>query len=270
MPAIRLAVLGDPLLYTRSPELHRAGLAALGLEGESSAIRTSVDRLPARLDELEAHGFRGVNLTHPLKEAALAQVGRASASATRARSVNTIGFAAGGRWGETTDGAGFLDLLRNTSREPSRERVVLFGSGGASRSLALALLEAGCASVMVASRDPAGAAAAWREIHGASLAGLETRELAETLGRATLIVNGTPRSSASEPVPVERLPRAAVLVDLTYGAAPPGWVTAARSAGLRAEDGLGLLVHQARRSLSLWLERDVPLAPLARAVGWAP
>jgi shikimate 5-dehydrogenase len=45
-------------------------------------------------------------------------------------------------------------------------------------------------------------------------------------------------------------------------------VRAARALGLHAVDGLGLLVHQARRSLSLWLGREVPLEPLAAAVGW--
>jgi shikimate dehydrogenase len=57
-------------------------------------------------------------------------------------------------------------------------------------------------------------------------------------------------------------------VDLVYGPEVTPWVRAARAAGIEAVDGLGLLVFQAQRSLALWTGREVPLAPLARAVGW--
>ena len=266
---IRLAVLGDPLRYTRSPELHRAGFEVLGVPGESFALRTPAEALASRLAELAAGGYTGVNLTHPLKEAALTLVTRVSPASAASRSINTIGFDGRERWGDTTDGSGFVDLLRSLRREPARERALLFGSGGASRSLALALGEAG-AQVTVASRDPVRARDSWSAIPGAALVSTEGAEIDAMLRGATLIVNGTPSSSATEPSPVTRLPRGALLVDLTYGESPTGWVSAARAAGLDAIDGLGLLVHQARRSLSLWFHRDVPLEPLARAVGWAP
>ena len=265
---MRLAVLGDPLVYTRSPELHRAGLTALGLECESVALRTPPAGLAARLAELAAAGFTGTNLTHPLKESALALLSRVSAEAASARSVNTVGFDPAGSWGETTDGVGFLDLLAALGRDPAEERVVLHGSGGASRSLALALAGAGCVSVVVASRDPALAAPAWGSVEGVRLEAASGEGIAAAHGEATLVVNATPRSAAGEPVAPAGLPRAALLVDLTYGPEPTEWVLAARAAGREAIDGLGLLVHQARRSLMRWTGRDVPVEPLARAVGW--
>jgi shikimate dehydrogenase len=265
---VRLGVLGDPLIYTRSPELHRAGLAALGLAGESVALRTPAAGLAARLRELAAAGFTGVNLTHPLKEPALELLAHLSPAARTARSVNTVGFAAGGDWGETTDGAGFLDLLAALGRDPLGERVVLHGSGGASRSLALALVTAGCAHVTVASRAPVHAAPGWAGIPAARLAAASGEEVAAALREATLVVNGTPRSSEREPVAPAELPSSALLIDLTYGPEPTAWVLAARAAGREAMDGLGLLVHQARRSLERWTGRDVPVEPLARAVGW--
>ena len=69
--AIRLAVLGDPLAYTLSPVLHRAGCEALGFACEAHALRTPPAELAERLRDLAARGFRGCNLTHPLKEHAL-------------------------------------------------------------------------------------------------------------------------------------------------------------------------------------------------------
>src|SRR5213594_1762129 len=219
---VKLGVLGDPLTYTLSPALHRAGLAALGLEGSSEPLRTPREALGQRLHDLAGRGFRGVNLTHPLKEEALAHVGRVSAAARRARSINTVGFDAEGASGDTTDGPGFLDLLRSLGREPAGERVVLLGGGGAARSLAAALLEAG-ATVTLSVR-----AGTPREDSGGA------GEPARVAWR-----------SAEEPAPLALIPRRALVVDLVYGERPTALVVEARAQGIEAWDGLGLLVFQA-------------------------
>jgi shikimate dehydrogenase len=265
---VRLAVLGDPLAYTLSPVLHRAGCAAVGLACEAHAVRTSPAELEERLRDLSARGFLGCNLTHPLKEHALDHVARASVSAERARSVNTIAFQAEGWWGETTDGPGFVDLLKALRYEPARQRVLLLGAGGAARSLALALQWAGCREVRVSSRRPTDAKFAWGEGLDEHFLGWRSPEEGDALRDSTVLVNCTPLSGAEAPAPLDRLARTALLVDLTYGPALTQWVRDARALGIHAIDGRGLLVHQARRSLSLWLGRDVPLEPLADAAGW--
>jgi len=265
---VRLAVLGDPLTYTLSPRLHRAGCAALGLACESVALRTPAAELESRLLELAEQGFLGCNLTHPLKEAALERVTTASEAAQRSRSVNTIAFHADGRRGETTDGAGFVELLHAWGVDPARQRVLLLGAGGSARSLAVALYGAGCREVAVSVRRPAAAVPRWPVGIDGRFVGWRTDEEAAALAASTLVVNCTPLAGDEAPAPLERIAHGARLVDLTYGEELTSWVKAARARGLDAIDGLGLLVHQARRSLGLWLERDVPVEPLAAAVGW--
>ena len=265
---VRLAVLGDPLAYTLSPVLHRAGCAALGLECESRALRTPAESLDERLRELAAEGCLGCNLTHPLKEHALDHVAKASVAAERSRSVNTIAFRDEGWWGETTDGPGFVDLLRALHYAPERQRVLLLGAGGASRSLAVALQWAGCREVRFSARTRPEGAFAWGEGLDETFLGWRSSEEDDALATSTVIVNGTPLSGDDAPAPLDRVARTALVVDLTYGPEPTPWVRQARSMGLHAIDGLGLLVHQARRSLTLWLGREVPVEPLAAAVGW--
>jgi len=265
---IRLAVLGDPLAYSRSPDLHRAGLTALGLAGESSALPTPAEELGPRLADLAARGFRGVNLTRPLKAAVLPFLARVSGPAAEARSVNTVGFAPDGWWGETTDGPGLIDLLQSLGRQPARERVVMLGGGGAARSLALALAGVGAAPITVSARKPDEIAGAWSDIPGTRLVPWRTPEEAMALGDATLVINATPLGGSEEPAPLDAIARGALILDLVYGERVGPWVLRARAEGREAYDGLGLLVFQARRSLALWLARPVPLDPLARAVGW--
>lgn len=265
---IRLAVLGDPLAHTRSPDLYRAGLAAVSLAGESSAIRTGRAELGERLAELARLGFRGVNLTHPLKASALAHLARVSEASRCARSVNTVGFAADGWWGDTTDGPGLLDLLEGLGRAPARERTVLLGGGGAARSLALALGSSGARGIVVSVRRPEAVERAWQEIPGARLTPWRSAEERRALSESTLVIHATPLADADGPAPLADIPPRALLLDLVYGEQVTPWVLRARAEGREAYDGLGLLVYQARRSLTLWLSRPVPLDPLARAVGW--
>jgi shikimate dehydrogenase len=265
---LRLAVLGDPLAFTLSPVLHRAGLQAAGLPGDSEALSTPLDSLGARLRTLAEDGYRGVNLTAPLKQAALEHVAEAAPAARRARSVNTVSFDSGGWRGDTTDGAGFVDLLASLGRSPRDERVVLRGAGGAARSLALALAQAGCARIAATARDPDAAAGAWREIPTAELVLWGSPADRARLADCTLLVNATPLGGAQAPAALERLPRSALVIDLGYREAVTAWVASARAGGLEAYDGLGLLVFQARRSLEIWTGRAIPSEPLAAAVGW--
>ena len=264
---VRLAVLGDPLDYTRSPDLHRAGLAALGLAGDSRALRTPESELGARLSALAAEGLTGVNLTHPLKGPAMSHLSRIGETARRARSVNTVGFDRHGGWGETTDGPGFLDLLRALSRDPANQRVVLLGAGGAARSLVVALSEAGAPPPRVSARRMEVADAAL-EGTGARLVAWRSAEERSELARATLIVNATPLTDPEQIAAPDSIGRGSLIIDLRYGEALTPWVSESRRIGREAFDGLGLLVFQARRSLELWLAREVPLEPLAAAVGW--
>ena len=263
---VRLAVLGDPLRYTRSPDLHRAGCEALGFGCESVALRTPPAQLGERLASLAAEGYRGVNVTHPLKADVLRHVPEVSEEARRARSANTIGFG-DPWWAGTTDGAGFLDWLAELGREPARERTVLLGAGGSARSLALALAGAGAPPPVVTARDPAKRRGAWSDVP-VEWTAWRSAEEQQALAAATLVVNCTPLEGPDSPAPVDQLPREALVLDLVYGPDVTPWVRAARRAGRHACDGLGLLVHQARGSLALWFGRDVPAAVLAAAVGW--
>ena len=265
---VRLAVLGDPLRFTRSPELHRAGAGAVGWECDSVAIPTPVGTLAATLERLAGEGYVGCNLTMPLKEPALELMHSTSDAARRSRSVNTVSFRAHGAHGETTDGVGFLDLLATLDRAPVAARVLMLGAGGAARSLSLALSDAGAPAVRVVSRHEPGAEQAWGGALGARWSAWGSEAASEAVRRADVVVNATPLGADALGGLLDDVRRGALVLDLTYAETVTPWVAAARARGLDAVDGLGLLVHQARHSLTRWFGREVPLAPLAAAVGW--
>ena len=146
--------------------------------------------------------------------------------------------------------------------------MVLLGAGGAARSLAGSLLEAECGPLTAFARDPDRASPAWSELGAGMLRSWADRSSGPELGEADAIVNCTPLSAAELATDWGRARSEALVVDLIYGPGLTAWVLEARATGREAHDGLGLLVHQARRSLELWFGRALPVKPLASAVGW--
>jgi shikimate dehydrogenase len=264
----RLAVLGDPLRFTLSPVLQRAGLASLGLPCEAHAFRTPPEQLGERLAALAEDGYRGASLTNPLKAAVIPHLARVSETARRARSVNTVGFASDGWWGETTDGPGFVDLLKTLGRDPEHARIVVLGGGGVARSLALALTAAGATDVTASVRSPERAAPDWQDLAPARVVAWRSEDERARIAEASVIVNATPLLGREGPLDLVSAPHDALVIDLVYEERPTEWVMHARGLGFEAYDGLGLLVFQARLALALWTARPIAVDPLARAVGW--
>src|SRR6185503_3216135 len=135
-----LAVFGDPVAHSLSPAMHGAALRALKLRGSYLKFRVASHDLRAALAGAVALGFRGMNLTIPLKETALPLMDRLTREARRAGAVNTVTITGGRLEGHSTDGEGFLrSLVEAWSWRPRGARVVLLGAGGAARSVAFAL-----------------------------------------------------------------------------------------------------------------------------------
>jgi shikimate dehydrogenase len=120
----QVALLGHPVVHSRSPRMHNAAFAAVGLDWNYSAFDT-LD--PAGVvAALVTLGFRGANVTIPHKEAAAALCDVADGDA-----VNTLIFADGTIRGVNTD----REILAGIGAT----RACLIGAGGAAKALRGAL-----------------------------------------------------------------------------------------------------------------------------------
>ncbi len=244
-------VLGDPVAHSRSPAMHGAAFAALGLPHRYFAFHVTPAALPAALAGARALGLGGLNLTVPHKQAAVPLVDVLAPEAARIGAVNTVCLEGGTLVGRNTDGTGFLAGLRELpGGDPAR--AVVLGGGGAARAVVDALVHEARAEVAWVSRDPGALPPGpWRP--------LGWDALSEALASADLLVNSTiigmkgGPTAFPVPVPVERLPAGARVVDLVYPAPVEGLVAAARARGLPAQDGLPMLLWQGVRALEEWL-----------------
>jgi len=250
--AARLAgILGWPVAHSRSPLLHGHWIARHGLDAAYLPLPVRAHAFPAAVRALASLGFRGANVTLPHKEAAFALCDARTPRAERAGAVNTLVFGEGGRvTGDCTDGWGFLRSLGGVP--VARGPAVVLGAGGAARAVAAALLDEGCPRVTLVNRSVPRAEALARALGGP----VEVAVMgAGPLEGCALLVNATSLGMRGQP-PLEfdlaPLPPDAVVADIVYVPLETPLLAAARARGLRAVDGLGMLLHQARPGFEAW------------------
>lgn len=251
--ARKAGVLGWPVAHSRSPRLHGFWLERHRIDGCYLPLPVRPDRFADAVKALADLGFAGANVTIPHKEAAFAVCDAVDPSARRAGAVNTLVFRDGRIEGSNTDGWGFLESVREGAGSGWRSEAgpaVVLGAGGAARAVAAALLDAGCPRVTLVNRTPARAEALARDL-GGPVAVAERPPLED----AALLVNTTSLGMQGQPplhLDLVPLPAAAVVADIVYVPLETGLLAAARARGLRAVDGLGMLLHQARPGFAAW------------------
>ena len=256
---VRLAVVGNPVAHSRSPQIHARFAAAAGHAVDYTRLLSPLDQFTATVRAFADGGARGCNVTVPFKGEAFAACTRLSERARRAEAVNTILFEADGWFGDNTDGAGLVrDIELNAGVELLGKRVLVLGAGGAAAGALDPLLAARPAALVVANRTPA-KAQAMIERFAASAARLDVALSAtalETPGAGfDVLVNATAASmQGSVPsMPAGTLKPGALALDMMYGAATLPFLRWARAQGAIARDGLGMLVEQASEAYFVWL-----------------
>lgn len=257
--AARLAgVVGWPIAHSLSPRLHGYWLRQYGIDGAYVPLAVRPGDLAKALSVLPKLGFRGVNVTFPHKERALALTDRATPAARNIGAVNTIAINDDGHLiGSNTDAFGFIQNLRDHVPEWSaaaRGPAVVIGAGGAARAVVYALVEERVTEIRLVNRDVGRALKLSLSMAG-PIRSLSWTDLTRALVGATLVVNTTPLGMADQPgldIDLHRLPEDAIVYDIVYTPRETALMAAARARGHRVVGGLGMLIHQARPGFSAW------------------
>ena len=260
-----LGVCGWPVAHSRSPAMHEAALAAVGLDGwRYLKLPVPPELFAETVRALPEAGFRGVNVTIPHKEGALALAGAASDAARGIGAANTLTFEDGEVLAENTDWTGLLDALGERWAPAGRTALVL-GAGGAARAAVYALREAGAADVAVWNRTAERAVA---------LAGQLGARPVKRPEAAEIVVNCTSVGLGDEAAPFKALPLQAdslgagsCVVDMVYRDGGTRLLEAARTRGADVIDGLEILVAQGAASFERWTGRTAPREAMRAAVG---
>ena len=275
---MRLQVIGDPVLHSKSPAIHGAMLGALGLDVPYDAKVVRRGELPEYLRWAGENGVTGFNATMPHKEDLIPLLDEVDPAAKAVGAVNTVCLRDGKWVGFNTDGAGAVAALRDgLGLDPAGLAVTLLGAGGAAKAVALALAQAGAARVWVCNRtlSRAESLCAHDPLGRLAPAGFEPGALSGFAARSQLLVNCTNLGMAGCARQFEdfsfldALPAGAGVFDVIYHPARTELQARAEGRGLRTLNGLPMLVNQAVLALERFLDRPLDRRAMAAAAAGA-
>jgi shikimate dehydrogenase len=267
-------VIGRPVRHSLSPILHNAWLAASNTDGIYVAFSPTADRLAAFVDGLRGGAVRGLNVTLPFKEQALALADQASDRACRAGAANVLLFGEDGQvMADNTDGLGLLAAF--AAQAPAfladAGPVVILGAGGAARGAAAAFVAAGASEVRLVNRS-LGRAVAIADALSGTVKAFSMNEASAALSGAKALINATTLGlEGGEPLDLDlsNLPDEAVVMDMVYRPLHTPLLRRARAEGHAVVDGLEMLIRQAEPSFKAFFGRSVPAGVDVRALAQA-
>ena len=268
-PPARLAVIGDPVAHSKSPQMHNPALRACGIDAQYVRVQIPVGGVKRALALFAGHGFVGINVTIPHKFEALEAVDVVEPLAKQLGAVNTVAIRDGRLHGFNSDGPGFLRAVREAFDVDVRDlRVLIFGAGGgAGRAVAVQCALEGSRLILV-NRTMEKSERLAAEIRPMAKHVVAFPWDADVLGTLTavsdLIVNATSLGMKADDPPL--LPEGCLLprhrvFDMVYraGGEFTALGAAARAAGSPYADGSTLLLHQGAISFEYWFGRPAPL-----------
>jgi len=256
-------VIGAPVRHSLSPLIHNAWIEAAGVDAVYIPIAPTLWKFPALLEGLRGGALRGLNVTLPFKEDALAVADQATGSARRAGAANLLLFESDGTiHADNTDGIGLLAAFAEQAPalDITARPIVVLGAGGAARGAVAALLDAGAPEVRIVNRtlDRAHALA---EALGDRVTVHEWGALREALTAASAVINATSLGLAgAEPLAVsfDGLQAGAVVMDMIYRPLRTAFLARAEAEGFTPVDGLAMLIGQAAPSFEAFFGRPPP------------
>jgi shikimate dehydrogenase len=287
------AVYGHPIKHSASPAMQNAGIAKLGLNWCYLAFEVHPDNLRAAIAGAKAMQFVGLNLTVPHKVLAVDIVDVVDEGAKQYGAVNTVRFEVqtpSGEWkplgqwegseiskirsqGFNTDAEGFALSLREEfpNLTLAGASVVLIGTGGAGRTVALRMAQAGVKAMSLVDVDASRVEQLTRELERAFPATRVQAGYPDKADRADLLVNATPLGlKSSDPLPLDQarwpVGNAGFVYDLIYQPSETALLKAAKAAGCRTANGIGMLLYQGAKSLEIWSGQTAPVAVMRRAL----
>jgi shikimate dehydrogenase len=250
--------------------MHNAAFEKLKLNWRYLAFEVEPKNLRTAIEGAKAMNFAGLNLTVPHKLLAVEMMDELDDSAKKWGAVNTIKFEAGRAIGFNTDADAIATALREDLKMELRGmKVLLLGAGGAGRTAALKLSAERVAELFLVNRTETKADAVAGEImeHFPSV----KVSVGFPKTNVDLILNATSlglKPDDSSPLDEKQfsLKQTRAVYDMIYRPAETKLLKAAKKAGCKTANGLGMLLHQGAKAFEIWTDKSAPLEVMRRAL----
>ena len=254
----KYAVFGNPIAHSLSPLIHKHFAKECGIDLSYEKILVEDGTFVKTAQDFLAKGGLGFNITVPCKIEALNFVkehGVLSNTASLAGAVNTIAYKDGKILGDNTDGFGLCLDLKRLSCPLEGSSVLVIGAGGAVRGIIEPLFVQGKVDNIVLVNRTYEKACALAGYFASLGFKISAEDFSSLKGDFKVIINASSSSLQKQLPPMEDeiLNKAQFAYDLMYHVSGETIFTQKmQSLGVKAYDGLGMLVAQASRSFEIW------------------
>jgi shikimate dehydrogenase len=250
----KYGLVGKKLGHSLSPEIHNYIFDKLGVEAEYSLYEIEDGKDILKL--MKEKGIKGFNITIPYKEIVMSQLDFISEEAEKIGAVNLVKIKNGESYGYNSDYYGVIEMLEKHDVKVKGKICYVLGSGGASKSVIVALHDLGAKEIVVVTRD---VESKRRELKN-RFRNIEVVSYENIIG-GDIVVNTTPLGMYpnidSSPLDEEILKRFDIAVDVVYNPKTTKFLQLAKNCSLKCVDGVSMLVGQAIKSDELWEEIEV-------------
>jgi shikimate dehydrogenase len=282
-PPPRLAVIGDPVAHSKSPQMHNAALRARNKDLQYIRLHVTAAELPEALRNLTPAGFLGASLTIPHKQAAMNSIQVWHKTVPLLGAINTVSVSQKGLVGLNTDAIGFIRAVKEEFHLESVRGLnilILGGAGGAGRAISAQCFFEGANPTIVNRAKEKGDALVqalrdYRSEESNNLPGIlnsidmDPERLRDAVAQAALIVNATPlgmKANDPSPLPEGLLTKDHLVYDSVYSGGETALQRQALHAGARYANGLSMLLHQGALQFEHWFGEPAPLNVMRSAL----
>ena len=276
--AALVGIIGYPIRHSISPVFQQAALDHYSIDATYEAWEVEPPKLAEFIGWLRSNDAMGINVTVPHKETVIAHLEETDEWAKQAGAVNTLVNRGGKFTGHNTDGVGFIRALQERAGFSAEgANVLILGSGGSAKGVALALARQGASSITFANRtlERAQQLAELVGKQGLTVNAIPLFDDEEGLARVSvgsdLLVNCTTMGmkhgpdEVGSPIKAGGIPGEALVYDLVYNPPETPLLREAKLAGARTLGGLAMLVYQGAASFEHWTGRQAPVDVMMNA-----
>ena len=270
------ALLGFPAHHSMGPAIHNAAFEELGLSFVYVAHDVAPADLAAAMAGARAFGYRGLSITMPHKVAALDLVDEIDGTARAIGCINTVVNDHGHLVGYNSDGQGALDALARAGIAIRGRRVLVLGSGGVARAVAMTVAlhgQPGELEILGVVEDELfrlGCDITEKSGTKVHTQKLDDGTLGVAVGRADVLLQCTPvgMTPAVEHtlVPSKLLRPNLAIFDAVYNPRRTLLLKEAAALGCRVVEGMEMFLGQAMVQFELWTGKPAPADAMRHAI----
>ena len=262
-----------PASHSLSPLMHNLAFSHWGIDAVYLAFEVDQTNLRQAVESIRTLDMLGVNVSMPNKTAVLAYLDQLSPEAELIGAVNTIVHQEQRLIGYNTDGMGFVRSVNETGHPIKNQKIVVLGAGGAAKAIVVQMALEGAQEITIYKRLNA-TFLPLKEyfVKVSEKTGCPIRlpdyadesQLALDLSQANLLINATDigMGSKKDQLPiadVKLLHSQLAVFDLIYSPSETRLIQEAKKMGIKAYNGLGMLIHQGAIAFELWTHREMPV-----------